>query len=102
MCFLQYTRVSLSVLVSIYVSVCVQISSFFQSAGKGMNPFQNKTWFLRVCSTRPLKTLLEKGKLLVTSNFSFSHSVFYKLRELSDIFVKFEIDIYKLLQFGGV
>ena len=25
----------------------------------------------------PLKTLWEKEKLLVTSNFSFSHSVFY-------------------------
>ena len=29
------------------------------------------------------KTLWEKDKLLVTSNFSFSHSVFYALGELS-------------------
>ena len=28
-------------------------------------------WFLRVCSTSLLKTLWEKEKLLVTSNFSF-------------------------------
>ena len=41
------------------------------------NPFPNKPWFLRVCSTSLLKTLWEKDKLLVTSNFSFSHSVFY-------------------------
>ena len=41
------------------------------------NPFSNKPWFLRVCSTSLLKTLWEKEKLLVTSNFSFSHSVFY-------------------------
>ena len=42
-----------------------------------LNPFPNKPWFLRVCSTSLLKTLWEKEKLLVTSNFSFSHSVFY-------------------------
>ena len=41
------------------------------------NPFPNKPWFLRVCSTSLLKTLWEKEKLLVTSNFSFSHIVFY-------------------------
>ena len=40
------------------------------------NPFPNKPWFLRVCSTSPLKTLWEKEKLLVTSNFSFWNSVF--------------------------
>ena len=41
------------------------------------NPFPNKPWFLRVCSISLLKILWEKEKLLVTSNFSFSHSVFY-------------------------
>ena len=40
-----------------------------------VNRFPNKPWFLRVCSTSLLKTLGEKEKLLVTSNFSFSHSV---------------------------
>ena len=42
-----------------------------------LNPFPNKPWLLRVCSTSLLKTLWEKEKLLVTSNFSFSHSFFY-------------------------
>ena len=42
-----------------------------------LNPFPNKPWFLRVCSTCLLKTLWVKEKLLVTSNFSFTHSVFY-------------------------
>ena len=46
------------------------------------NPFPNKPWFLRVCSSSLLKTLREKEKLLVTSNFSFSHSVFYQFAEL--------------------
>ena len=36
-----------------------------------LNPFSNKPWFLRVCSTSLLKTLWEKEKLLATSNFPF-------------------------------
>ena len=36
-----------------------------------------KPWFLRVCCRSLLKTLWEKQKLLVTSNFSISHGVFY-------------------------
>ena len=48
------------------------------------NPLPNKPWFLQchVCSTRLWETLWEKEKLLVTSNFSFSHSVFYLFEEL--------------------
>ena len=49
-----------------------------------------------------LKTLWEKEKLLVTSNFSFSHSVLYPFRELPVIFIKFEIVVWKLFQFGRV
>ena len=67
-----------------------------------LNPFPNKPWFLRVCSTSLLKTLWEKEKLLVTSNFSFSHSVFNLFKELSFIFIKFEIVVCKLFQFGRV
>ena len=37
-----------------------------------VNLFQNKPWILCVCSTSLLKTLKEKEKLLVTSNFYFS------------------------------
>ena len=37
-----------------------------------------------------LKTLREKEKLLETSIYSFSHSVFYPLRELYAILIKFE------------
>ena len=39
---------------------------------KTLNPFPNKPWFLRVCSTSLLKTPREKEKLLIMSNFSFS------------------------------
>ena len=55
------------------------------------NPFLNKPWFLRVCSTNLLKTLWEKEKLLIMSNFSFSHSVFHPFGELSAIIIEFEI-----------
>ena len=61
-----------------------------------LNPFLNKPWFLRVCSTRLLKTLWEKEKLLVTSNFSFSHSIFYPFGDLPAIFIEFETVVCKL------
>ena len=57
---------------------------------------------LRVCSTSLLKTLWEKEKLLVTRNFSFSHSVFYPFGELSAVFIKFEIVVCKLFLFERV
>ena len=49
-----------------------------------------------------LKTLWEKEKLLIMSNFSFSHSVFYLFGELTSIFIKSEIVVSKLFQFGKV
>ena len=70
--------------------------------GTQFNPFPNKPWFLRVCCTSHLKTLWEKEKLLVTSNFSISHSVFYPFGELATIFVKFKIVVCKLFQLGRV
>ena len=73
-----------------------------RSTHKFLNPFPNKPWFLRVCSTSLLKTLWEKEKLLVTNNFSFSHSVFYTFGKLSAIFINFEIVVYKFFQFGRV
>ena len=63
---------------------------------KFINSFQNKPLFLRVCSINLLETMWEKEKLLVTSNFSFSHSVFYPLGKLSAIFVKVKIVVCKL------
>ena len=54
-----------------------------------VNPFPNKPWVLRVCSTCPLKIMWEKEKLLITSNFSFSHIVFYPFGELSAAYSKF-------------
>ena len=86
---------------------CFQKASF-PDTSKGVivwervNPFPNKPWFLRVCCTSLLKTLWEKEKLLVTSNFSFSHSVFYSFGELSAIFVKFRILVCRRFEFERV
>ena len=62
----------------------------------------NKPWFLCACSTSLLKTLWKMEKLIVTSNFSFSHSFFYPFRELSAIFIKFKFVVCKLFQFGSI
>ena len=55
-----------------------------------VNLFPNKACFFLVCSTSHLKTLWEKEKLLLMSNFSFSHSVFYPYGELSAFFREIE------------
>ena len=67
-----------------------------------VNPFPDKSWSLCVCSTILLKTMWEKEKLLVMSNFSFSHNVFYPFGEIFPIFIKFEIAVCKLFQFGSI
>ena len=63
---------------------------------------QTSPCFLCVCSTGLLKTLWEKEKLFVMSNFSFFQSVFYSFGDLSAIFIKFEIVVCKVSEFGRV
>ena len=65
-----------------------------------INPFPKTPWFLRVCRKGLMKTLWEKEKFLIMSNFSFTHTVFYP--NISAIFIKFEIVVCKLFQFGSV
>ena len=78
-------------------------------------PLFSKSLFSKVVETRDyviknqpfpitsfLKTLWEMEKLLVTINFSFSHSVFCLYEEHSGIFIKLKIDICKLFQFRRV
>ena len=77
-------------------------SNFPQTSTIKFNPFPNNPWSLCVCHTNLLKTLQEKEKLLVTSNFSFSHSVFYHFGELCTIFIKSQIVVCKLFQFRRV
>ena len=86
--FRECTGISLSVhpcvrtsmCASVYRS-CVQNISFCQSAGWGFNPLLHRYSFKRINNRLFWKTLWEK-KLLVTSNFFFSHNVFYSIRQL--------------------
>ena len=89
----------LNIIQSINLSISQSVNHHAKCA---LNPFPNKPWFLRVFPVSLLKTLREKEKLLVTSNFSFSHSVFYPFREVSAIFIKFIIVVCKLFEFGRV
>ena len=57
---------------------------------------------LIMCLECLLKVLWEKKKLLISSNFSFSQSVFFPFGEFSAIFIKFEIVVCKLFQLGRV
>ena len=67
-----------------------------------IKPFPHNDTFWRPWERSLLKTLWEKEKLLVTSNFSFTHSVFYLIKELPAIFIKFNIVVWWLFQFGPV
>ena len=67
-----------------------------------VNPFPHNDTFWCPWETSILKTLWEKEKLLVMSNFSFTHSVFYLFRELSAIFIKFKNVVCRLFQFEPV
>ena len=60
-------------------------------------PFPNRPWFLYVYSTSLLKTQWKKE-----SNISFFHSVFYPFGKLLVIFIKFEIVVCKLFEFGSL
>ena len=91
-----------------HIIVVFDLSSalrFITSTANLFKPFPNKPWFLRVCSTSLLKTLWEKEKLLVTSNFSFSHIVSYPFGELYAIFHKVKncrlhtLSVWKSLRF---
>ena len=62
------------------------------------NPFPNKPMFLRVCSASLLKTLWEKEKLLVTSNFSISHSVFLPFHQVKNCRLQ-TLSVWKSLKF---
>ena len=66
-----------------------------------INPLPNKPRFSHVCSTSLLKTLWEKEKLLIMSNFSFFH-VFYPFTELSAIFIESRIFGSILFQYGRI
>ena len=67
------------------------------------NPFLNKPRFLSVYSTSILRTLREKEKLLIMSNFVLFPQFLQLIHGwLSAILVKIKIVICQLFQFGTV
>ena len=65
-----------------------------------VNPFPNKPCFIHVYSTGPLKTLWEKEKLLVTSNFSFSHIISTRLENFLSFSSSLKtLSVWKSLKF---
>ena len=63
--------------------------------------FPKKPWFIRLCSTSLLRNTVRKGEIArINKQFAPFPSVFYPIRELSSIFIKFEIVVCKPFQFG--
>ena len=67
-----------------------------------INPLPNKPLFLYVCSSRLLKTLWEKEKLLEHKKQFLLFPWFSTVLANSAIFIKLKIVICKLFQFGRV
>ena len=67
-----------------------------------VKPFTKQALVFTCLQYKSLKERWEKEQLLIASNFFFSHSVSYPFRELSAIFIKFEIVFCNLFQFGSV
>ena len=67
-----------------------------------VNPFPSKPWFLCVCNTSLLKTLWEKKKMLVMSNFSFSQCFFYCLENFLSFSSKLKLSSAKTFSLEGL
>ena len=104
-CFLLYQREKSSYLAQSDM-ISANAFNFVQyrilSFGKDLNLSLSKSWFFMYLQKNSFENTAGKGKLLVTSNFSFSLSVFYPFGELSAIYVKFRIIVCKLFEFRRV
>ena len=65
-------------------------------------PFLKQALVFTCLKYNSFETLWEKEKLLISSNFSSSHSVFYPLEQLSAIFLESKIFVCLLFHFGTV
>ena len=79
----------------------IQICLCNQQQLQHVNPFPNKSLFLRVCSTSHLKTQWRKEKMLVMSNLTFSAQCFQPFWRTFPPF-SFKIVDGKLFKFGRV
>ena len=76
--------------------------TFLGSIISGLNPFPNKPWLLRVCSTSLLKTLWEKENCSSLAISPFPTMLSNLFGELSSIFIQLNIIVCKLFHFGRV
>ena len=85
----------------------ILVKSKILSLGKGLkalflNPFLEKSPSFTCLQHKSVENTVGKEKLLIMSNFSFSHSVFYPFGELSAILSSSKIVVCKLFQFGSL
>ena len=100
----QYTFYSILFLRSISTNILAitrlhlhikTISIIFQyKASHSFNLSFHRYSFYHINNRELLKTLCEKKKLLVTSNFFFSHNVFYSIRKLYQHLSIFSISLF--------
>ena len=88
-------KLSSAISSSLEESKICRLGKGFKMQNKTIHLFKTKPWFLCVCSTSLLKTPWKKDKLLITSNFSFTHYVFYLSEEHFAIFIKSGIFIWE-------
>ena len=73
-----------------------------QARLRTFKPFPDKLWFFTCLQYKSFENTVGKGEISRNEQFLLFHSVFYLLEELSAIFIKLEIIVCKLLQFGRV
>ena len=66
-----------------------------------LNPFPNKPWVLRVCNTKSLENNVGNGEIARDEQFLHFSQCSILFEKLSAIFVKFEIVVCKLFQYGN-
>ena len=65
-------------------------------------PFPKQALVFTCLQYKPFENTVGKGEIAHNKQFLNCQSVFYLFRELSAIFIKFEIVVCKLSQFGRV
>ena len=94
------SKIRLQVLCSL-ILICTSCQDNY-STERHFNLFSTKPLVLRVCRRILLKTLWEKEKLLITSNFSFFPQCFLPIWKTQPFSLTFKIFIRKLFQVGKV
>ena len=68
----------------------------------GNYPFPKQALFFTCLQYKSFENTAGKGEIACNEQFLLSHGVFYPFEQLSSIFIKFEIVVCRLFQFGTV